>query len=72
MNKVSRTLTVGGVAFMTGIAAGVTTGLLSAPSSGLRTRRKLSRIARKVGSQTSRTIDQAKHRFEGILKDEKG
>lgn len=71
MKNVSRTLTIGGMAFLTGIAAGVTTGLLAAPHSGVRTRRKISRIAGRVGNHTYRKFDQAKHRLDTVLEDGK-
>lgn len=56
MNKV----TLGSVAFITGILAGAGTGLLTAPQPGARTRRQLRSFAEDVGERTTEFVQDAK------------
>lgn len=51
---------MGGLMFLAGMAVGVGTGLLIAPESGVRTRRRLRNYAEDLGDQITDLADEAK------------
>lgn len=56
--------TLGSVAFLTGVLAGAGTGLLTAPQTGVRTRRRLRRVADDVGERTTDLVHDVKGKLD--------
>ncbi len=68
MNK----MTIGSVAFLTGILAGAGTGLLTAPQTGARTRRQLRHLAEDVGERTTELVHDAKGTWDRAVRQTRG
>ena len=64
MNK----MTLGSVAFFTGILAGAGTGLLAAPQTGAKTRRQLRHLAEIVGERTTELVHDAKGTWDRAVR----
>lgn len=64
MNKV----TLGSVAFLTGVLAGAGAGLLTAPQAGARTRRQLRHLAEDAGERTTELVHDAKGTWDRAVR----
>lgn len=64
MNK----MILGSMAFVTGMLAGAGTGLLTAPQTGARTRRKLRHFAENVGERTTELVHDAQGTWDRAVR----
>lgn len=60
-------ITVGGLAFVTGVMAGVAAGVLLAPHSGAYTRRQLHDLVENVGERASCMAEGARQAVGGVI-----
>lgn len=67
-----RKMTLGSLAFLTGVLAGAGTGLLAAPQAGARTRRRLYHMAEGVGERTTELVHDAKGTVNRALRQRRG
>lgn len=67
MNDNGRSLTVGATALITGLCIGVGTGVLFAPQSGARTRRRLRNFAEDIVEDTAEALDKVIERGRRLM-----
>ncbi|WP_053381347.1 YtxH domain-containing protein [Nitrospira moscoviensis] len=67
MNHNAQTAMLSGTALMTGLLVGIGAGLLLAPESGARTRRRLHRLAERLHDHAGVIADEAKQAVTGLL-----
>lgn len=67
MNGNARSLFLGATAFVTGLGIGVGTGVLFAPQSGARTRRRLKSFAEDMVEDTAEAVDEVIERGKRLI-----
>jgi gas vesicle protein len=67
MNDHAGSLILGATAFVTGLCVGVGTGVLIAPQSGARTRRRLKSFAEDVAEDTAEAVDEVIERGRRLM-----
>lgn len=67
MNGNGRSLFLGATAFVTGLGIGVGTGVLFAPQSGARTRRRLKSFAEDMVEDTAEAVDEVIERGKRLI-----
>lgn len=68
MNNMARTIVNSGSTFLTGLLVGVGTGLMLAPYSGARTRRRLRALVEDAGERTGEVLTDASEAFRLMIK----
>lgn len=67
MDNDTRYVLFGGLAFITGIVIGTGMGILMAPQSGTRTRRKLRNLAEDAGERVNEFTEDARDAVDNIM-----
>jgi len=67
MNNRMHTVMTRGIIFLAGVLAGAGTGLLYAPQSGVRTRRRLKELAGDIGEQAGEVVQDTTAKFDRVV-----